>query len=48
MTVMKKQFGIPDTTKCEIWQRGLDKKNDKFNDLEQTVEDAKLLGGQVS
>ena len=45
---MKKRFSIPDTTECRLWKRYMITRHELITNLQQTVSDAGLYGGQVS
>ena len=48
MTVTKQQFSIPDTTECRLWKRYMTNSYELLTNLQQTVSDAGIYGGQVS
>ena len=45
---MKQQFNIPDTTECRISRRHMTKNFVSLTNLEDTLVDASIQGGQVS
>ena len=45
---MKEQFSIPDTAECRLWQRYMTGRHELLINLQETVADAGLYGGQVS
>ena len=48
LRVMKEQFSIPDTTECRLWLRYMTNSHELITNLQQTVADAGIYGGQVS
>ena len=48
LTVTKQQFNIPDTTECRLWERYMTNSYELLTNLQQTVSDAGIYGGQVS
>ena len=46
--VMKQQFNIPDTTECRISRCHMTKNFVSLTNLEDTLADASIQGGQVS
>ena len=48
MTVIKQKFNIPDTTECRLWQHYMTNDYELLTNLQQTVSDAGIYGGQVS
>ena len=45
---MKEQFSIPDTSEYRLWQRYMNGSLELMTNLQQTVSDAGIYGGQVS
>ena len=48
LTVMKERYSIPDTTEYRLWQRYMTNSPELLTNLQQTVNDAGIYGGQVS
>ena len=45
---MKEQFSVPDTTECRLWLCYMTNSPELLTNLQQTVLDAGIYGGQVS
>ena len=48
LRVMKERYSIPDTTECRLWLRYMTNSHELITNLQQTLSDAGIYGGQVS